>query len=138
MNNLLGNAIGVGVTFASASISATANGTGVDVSGAEGEILAVLDSAAMSTGDTLTLTIEESADNSTFAAIPASALVDPETGLADTFDAVTDAAASVQIKGLKKEQLKRYIRGVATLAGGTITAIFSVHFVYSKKYSANF
>jgi hypothetical protein len=138
MNTLLGNAIGVSKSLGSASRSGSANGTAVDLSNIEGEILVVLDSAAMSTADTLDVTIEESADNSTFAAAPADALINPETGLAATFTQVTDGAASFQVLALKKERLKRYVRAVGTLAGGSIAAIFSVHFVYSKKYSSNF
>ena len=67
----------------------------------------------------MAITVEHSETTGTgFGAVPASALFDPLTGDADTFDAVTTAATD-QTLALNRQQLKRFVRVV--LAGTTIT-----------------
>jgi hypothetical protein len=64
--------------------------------------------------DTPAITVEHSADDSTFAAIPASALMDPTTGDADTFTTPTASTAQDETLLLNRQQLKRYVRVVLT------------------------
>lgn len=64
--------------------------------------------------DTPAITVEHSADNSSFAAVPASALFNVSTGDADTFTTPTASTASDETLGLVRQQLKRYVRVVLT------------------------
>lgn len=64
--------------------------------------------------DTLVVTVEHSlVSGSGFGAVPASALFNPESGDADTFDNLV-AAATDQTLALNRQQLKRYVRVVLT------------------------
>ena len=98
------------------SVTATGNGTGVDVQQFVGEISVLLASKATAgTTPTLDVTLEDSADNSTFAAISGAA-----------FTQVTDAGTSAAVLHkitLKVGGVKRYIRAVKTL-GGTSSPAF--------------
>ena len=59
--------------------------------------------------DTLVVTVlHATASGGSFAAVPASALFNPETGEADTFDDLV-AAATDQTLGLNRQQLKRFL-----------------------------
>jgi hypothetical protein len=125
-----------GLTPQAVSNTTPVNGTGIDTSLYEGTMLAVLNSAAASASDTLAITVEESDSLSTgYTAIPADALFNPANGANATFANVTDAGASFQVLGLRKERLKRYIRFVATAAGSSISITFSVILVAPKKYA---
>lgn len=64
--------------------------------------------------DTPAITVEHSSDDSTFAAIPASALFNVETGEADTFTTLVASTASDEWLGVNRQQLKRYVRVVLT------------------------
>ncbi len=77
-------------------------------------------SVGASNNDTPSFTVEHSADNSTFTAIPASALFDPATGDAATFTDAVAATASDQTLGLVRQQLKRYVR--VSIAGAVSSA----------------
>ena len=67
--------------------------------------------------DTLVVTVTHSlTSGGTFAAVPASALFNPETGDADTFDDLV-AVATDQTLGLNRQQLKRYV--LVTLTGAS-------------------
>ena len=102
--NLLANA---------AARAATATGTGVDISGARGQILVLMDAAAASTGDTLDVTLEESdVVGSGYTAVSGGA-----------FAQVTSAAASKQTIALQADSLKPFLRAVATIAGNGGEAI---------------
>lgn len=107
------------------------NGTGVDISNYEGAINVVVDAPVASTADTITFTVEHSEDNSAFGAVPAAALVDAN-GDPDTFTVVTDALAVFETLTLKRDQLKRYVRVVATTAGGTINVNFAAYLICQK------
>lgn len=64
--------------------------------------------------DTIVVTVEHSlVSGSGFGAVPASALFNPETGAADTFDNMV-AAATDQTLYLNRQQLKRFVRVVLT------------------------
>lgn len=101
--------------------TATANGSAVDLSTlSEPVIAAILHSAAgTGTSPTLDISFEHSEDGSTgWSAIPAAALTDAN-GDASTFTQVTNSGASQQVKALRKQLLKRYIRVVRTITGTT-------------------
>ncbi len=117
-----------------AGVSTSQNGTGVDIGDYEGPILVVVDGPVASASDTVTFTVEHSeSSGSGYTAVSASALVDPSTGDADTFTQITDAVAVFETLALKREALKRYVRIVATLAGGTISVAFAGYIIGQKK-----
>lgn len=129
---MLDNAVEIKQLTAPATITSDTNSATLDVSGYEDNLLLALSVAAGGTG-TLTVTVQDSADNSTFADVPADALFDPDTGDADTFDAVT-TSASFQVIGLTKARCRRYVRlhydaGTSHVVAATAAAV--------KKY-ANF
>lgn len=96
------------MSLAPAARTATANGTGVDISGAGGvEILWVVGAI---TDGTHTPSIEESDDNSTFAAVAAGDLIGTLAAL---------AASTNQKVGYRGT--KRYIRAVTTITGSPAT-----------------
>ena len=112
------------------------NGTAIDISGAEGPILVTASAPVASSGDTITFTVEHSeASGSGFVAVGADFLVDPDTGDPATFTVVTDAVAIDQTLALKHENLKRYVRVVATTAGSGIDVFFGAWLTYFKKYA---
>jgi hypothetical protein len=108
-----------------AAITATANGTGVDISAFEGDVKFTLDSSAGGGADhTLDVTLEHSDDNSTFVAITGGA-----------FTQVTNAAAAYESIILNGDGLKKYVRGVDTVAGTTPTFSRALSMTGEKKYS---
>jgi hypothetical protein len=116
--NIAGKATLYSLIPNAAGRSATATGTGVDVSACKGSIAFVLDSAAASAGDTLDVTIEHSdASGSGYTAVTGGA-----------FTQVTSAAAAQQIVALNADSLKKYVRAVGTIAGnGSESIVFAVH-----------
>lgn len=111
------------------------NGTGVDIGEYEGNILVMVNAPVASASDTVTFTVEHSESLSTgYGAVPAAVLVNPDTGEADTFTVVTDAIPVFETLALKRERLKRYVRVVATTAGGTISVSFAAFIIAQKKY----
>jgi hypothetical protein len=85
----------------------------LDVSGYVGNVW--LNVACNATGtDTPAITVEHSADDSTYAAIPASSLMNTSTGAADTFTTPTASTAQDETLVLNRQQLKRYVRVVLT------------------------
>ena len=99
------------------SVTATGNGTGVDVQQFVGEISVLLASKATAgTTPTLTVKLQDSADNSTFADIAGA-----------VFTQVTDAGSSAAVLHkitLNVGTVARYIRAVKT-AGGTSPAFMT-------------
>lgn len=82
---------------------------------------------------TMALTVEHSeASGSGFGAVPASALFNPATGDADTFDSVTTAATD-QTLALNTQQLKRYLRVV--YAGTGLAQEIAVTVAYQAQYT---
>ncbi len=101
------------------------NGVAVDIANYEGPLLAKVSAPVASTADTINFTVEHSEDGSTgWSAVPAASLVNPDTGAAATFTQVTDAIAVEQTLALKRENLRRFVRLVATTAGTTIDVVF--------------
>lgn len=67
-------------------------------------------SQAAGGSDTLAITVQHAeASGGTFGAVPATALFNPATGAADTFDNLV-ALATDQTLALNRQQLKRYVR----------------------------
>lgn len=112
------------------------NGSAVDISGFEGPLLVCISASAASTDDTITFTVQESPDGTTsWTAVTASELVNPNTGDAATFTVVDDSAAVNETLALKRERLQRYLRVVATTAGSTIDVSFAAFIVAQKAYA---
>ena len=114
-----------------------AEGTGVDIKDMDGDPAVLLDvEAGTGTNPTLNLAIQHREDSDdTWAAVPTAALYDPATGEADTFDEVTDAAASTQVLALKRERLKAEVRAVLAIAGTTPDFVCAVYLIGLPKYS---
>lgn len=93
--------------LAAAAVTATANGSSVDVRAARGSMAFLLSTAAASSGDTLDVKIQDSADGA--------------TGWADVtggaFTQVTSGAASQQKLALNADALRGYVRAVVTVGG---------------------
>jgi len=104
-------------------VAASANRTGVDLVDYEGDIMAILDAEAGGASITYAVKIQDSADNSTFADV---------SGLAFT---TTDANTALrETLRINSDEVRRYIRAVITVAGGTGTGAVSVVAPGSKKY----
>ncbi len=108
-----------------AARTATGQTSGIDLRAYDGDVLFILDSAAGGgSSPTLDVTIEESADNSSFAAVASGAVA---------FTQVT-GTASAQKVALNKDDAKRYARIKYTIGGSSPTFTFSVNAVGLKKY----
>lgn len=106
-----------------AARTATGQTSGIDLQTYDGDVVFLLDSAAgTGTSPTLDVTIEDSADNSSFAAI---------TGAA--FTQVT-GTASAQKLVVNKDSARRYVRVKYTIAGTSPSFTFSVNAVGVTKY----
>lgn len=111
----------------------------LDISDLSDNLLVVLDAeAGTGTSPTLDLAIQHRADDSdSWANVPAAALYNPATGEADTFDQVTDEAASLQKLALRRERLKAQVRAVLTIGGTTPDFVCAVYLVGLPKYASN-
>lgn len=110
------------------------NGSWIDTSKYEGNLLVVVNSAAASASDTLDFALVESTVASgSGTAVPADALFNVATGENVTFTQVTDAGASFQVVAVNLERIARYIRVNATAAGSGISIPFSVSVIGAKK-----
>lgn len=107
---------------ATAARTATGQGSGVDLLDYDGEVFLILDSGAGGSGCTLDVSIEDSADNSTFAAV---------SGVA--FDQIGNTAARKSLI-INRDELRRYVRIKYTIAGSTPSFTFSVNALGLKKY----
>lgn len=123
-------------TYATAN-GATLDGAAVDIGEMIGNISVLVDAALASSGETMTFTVEHSYDNSTWAAVPADALVSPSTGDAATFTVNSATVAVLQVLALKRDRLRRYIRVKGTAAGnGTPAYYCAAYILANKKYDA--
>ena len=104
-------------------VTSTGNETGVDLLDYEGDITLILDADAGGSGITYAVKIQDSADNSTFADV---------SGLA--FTTTTANTALTETLRINSDEVKRYIRAVITVAGGTGAGALSVVALGSKKY----
>tara|TARA_Y100001973_G_scaffold17075_1_gene24891 strand:- start:187 stop:570 length:384 start_codon:yes stop_codon:yes gene_type:complete len=107
-----------------AARTATGQTSGIDLRDFDGDVLFLLDSSAGGgTSPTLDVTIEDSADNSSFSALSGAA-----------FTQVT-GTASAQKLAINKDEAKRYVRIKYTIGGSSgQTFTFSVNAVALKKY----
>lgn len=106
-----------------AARTSTGNGTGVDLIDYDGDVVFILDSAAgTGTTPTLDVTVESSADNSTFTAVSGAA-----------FTRVTTTAGRQKLV-ISHDDAARYVRIVYTIGGTTPSFTFSVTAVGLKKY----
>ena len=104
-------------------VGASANRTGVDLVDYEGDIMAILDAEAGGASITYAVKIQDSADNSSFADV---------SGLAFT---TTDANTALrETLRINSDEVRRYIRAVITVAGGSGAGALSVVALGSKKY----
>lgn len=100
--------LAVARSLASAARTASANGVSLDLQGYNGQLMAILESAAgTGTTPTLDVKVQDSADDTAFADV---------SGL--TFTQVT-TAASLQTLRIDSRAVRRYIRLVATIGGST-------------------
>ena len=105
-------------------LASTANGSGVDLQGYEGDAAFIFSAEAGGSGVTYAMKIQESADNSSW--------IDATGGGFTTTSANT--AAFEQI-ALNISDLKRYVRAASTVAGGTGAGAVNVTAYASKKYT---
>ena len=104
-------------------VAASANRTGVDLVDYEGDIMAILDAEAGGASITYAVKIQDSADDSTYADV---------SGLAFT---TTDANTALrETLRINSDEVRRYIRAVITVAGGSGAGAVSVVALGSKKY----
>ena len=106
-----------------ATRTATGQTSGIDLRLYDGDVMLLLDSAAgTGTSPTLDVTIEDSADNSSFAAISGAAFTQ------------VGAAASAQKLVISKDSARRYVRIKYTIGGTTPSFTFSVNAFGARKY----
>lgn len=139
MQNVISGQLSLQAMFTADSRAATANSDAVDISNTQGDLLVMLDTeAGTGTTPTLALTIQHRVDSDdSWANVASTALYDPDTGDDDTFDGVTDAADSTQVKALRREQLKAQIRAVLTIGGTTPAFVCGVYLASQPKYGSS-
>ena len=108
--------------LATTTITATGNQTGVDLLEFDGDIQIILAGTAAGAGADLTFRIEDSADNSSYAAVAGG-----------TFTAIGNAA-SKQVIPLNHDDLKRYVRLSCTAETGTASSAVTCFGYGLKKY----
>lgn len=114
-----------------ASRNANLNGTGVDLKDYDGDVVLVLDVASGGTS-TCTVTIQDSANNSSYAAVTAPFVLDGTAQPSGTVAfAEASTTASKQTIVLNKDGIRRYIKAVSTEGG---THVYSVNGIGVKKY----
>jgi hypothetical protein len=108
-----------------ATLTATNNGAGVDVSRFTGLAQVILNSSAAgdAAGETADVKLQHSDDNATFTDVAGAA-----------FAQVTNAAASHQNIMVQTDRLKKYVRVVTTMAGGTPSVTRGVSMVGTLAY----
>lgn len=114
-----------------ASRATALNGTAVDLKDYDGDICVILDVAASGTS-TNTVTLHDSADNSSFAAVTAEFVRDGTAQASGTVAfAQVSTTASKQTIVLNRDGIRRYIKAVSVEGG---THVYSVNGVGVKKY----
>lgn len=124
------NSVSVAQTLAPASRTAAVNGTGVDLTGFDAAVVVFDLGAIGGTTPSITFQVQESDDNSSFAAVAAADLDGGQPAAVTTGGTVTE----IGYRGTK-----RYIRAAITAAGGTTpTLLCSATVVRGKarKYPA--
>ena len=114
-----------------ASRNTNLDGTAVDLKDYDGDVVLILDSAAGATS-TCTVTLQDSADNVTFANITAAFTLNGTAQPSGTVSfAQVSTGASKQTLVLNKDGVRRYVKAVSAEAG---THVYSVNGVGVKKY----
>ena len=108
------------ISLAPAARTATANGTGVDMSGFT-EVAAIVIAGVISDG-THVIKLQDSPDNSTFTDIPAGQL-------SGAFLANLTTTTTTEVGVLAMNAGARYIRAVTTVAGTTTGGVYAVQLV---------
>jgi hypothetical protein len=104
------------------TITGTGDQTGVDIRSLDGEIQVILIGTAAGSSADLTFRLEDSADNSTFAAVTSG-----------TFTAIGNAAYK-EVKSFNASDLKRYIRLSCTAETGTASSAVTCVGYGTKQY----
>ncbi len=130
MSFLLDNWAQITNLLAPTTVTTDTDSAVIDLSRVEGNVLIAVSVAASGEG-TLTPSVEDSGDNSSFAAVPADALFTPDTGVQAAFAAVT-TSASFQVLALKKDRCRRYVH--VHLDAGT-THVVAVVAATARKYN---
>ncbi len=115
----------------------TTNGPAISIGEAEGNIALEVQAALLTgTAPTLSFNVEHRVDSTdSWSAVPAVAIINPNTGAAATFNQVNDTINNgLQKLGLVKAMLKAQIRVNAVVAGTTPVSIFSAVVIFSDKY----
>ena len=105
-------------------VTATSNGTGVDLQDYEGDITLTLDAEAGGASITYAVKVQDSSDNSTFTDVSGAA-----------FTTTTANTALVETLVVNTDEINRYARVVITVAGGTGAGAVSVTALGQKKYN---
>jgi hypothetical protein len=114
-----------------ASRNAALNGTAVDLKDYDGDVALVLDVASGGTS-TCTVTLQDSADNSSFANVSAEFTRDGALQAPGTVSfAQVSTTASKQVIVVSKDGLRRYVKAVSVEGG---THVYSVNGLGVKKY----
>lgn len=114
-----------------ASRNTNLDGTAVDLKDYDGDVVLILDSAAGATS-TCTVTLQDSADNVTFANISAAFTLNGTAQPSGTVSfAQVSTGASKQTLVLNKDGVRRYVKAVSAEAG---THVYSVNGIGVKKY----
>lgn len=114
-----------------ASRNAALDGTSVDLRTYDGDVILILDVAAGGTS-TCTVTLQDSADNVTFANVSAGFTLDGTLQPPGTVAfAQVSTSASKQTIVVSKDGLRRYVKAVSAEAG---THVYSVNGLGVKKY----
>lgn len=106
---------------AAAAPTTTATSAAVDVSDFTGIAQLVLDASAAPSGQTLAVKLQH-CDTSGGSYVDAGF----------EFTSVTDAAASFQVRTISVDGLKKYVKVVRTIAGGSTAHPHAVHLVGNK------
>lgn len=111
--------------LACASVTASADGAGIDISAYAGDVKFTLDSGAgTGTTPTLDVKLQESDDNITFTDVTGGA-----------FAQVTDAGAAFETLTVSVDGLKKYVRGVDAVTGTTPVFPRALSMIGEKQYS---
>lgn len=106
-----------------AAPTATATSAAVEISDFTGIAQLVLDAAAAPAGQTLDVKLQHSSDNG---------VADAYADAGFAFTQVTAAGASFQTQTISVDGLKKYVKVVRTIAGGTTAHPHGVYLVGNK------
>jgi hypothetical protein len=103
----------------------TTNSSAQDLATINGNVLLTILASSLAAG-TLAFTLQDSADNSSFAAADANAIFTPSTGAVATLTAGIVGTAIANTYGIHTQLLRRYVRVAAVATGSLNTALTTV------------